>query len=162
MKVLVSQFCPTLCDPMDHSQPDSSVHGIFQARILDWVAISCSRASSWPRDWTQASLIEGKFFTIWAIRKTLYQNLHSKNKRLFLLRKQSMRDNPWAISSIWILDSRGGLLVLICLGRMDWRNTDILANINAGIWPSPNRSCFYSSVLFTYGSVNSCGIFVNV
>ena len=42
-QVLVAQSCPTLCDPMDCSPPGSSVHGIFQARILEWVAISFSR-----------------------------------------------------------------------------------------------------------------------
>ena len=47
------QVCLTLCDPMDHSPPSSSVHGIFQARILEWVAISFSKGSSWPRDWTR-------------------------------------------------------------------------------------------------------------
>ena len=47
---LVAQSCPTLCDPMDCSLPGSSVHGIFQARVLEWVAISFSRGSSWPRD----------------------------------------------------------------------------------------------------------------
>ena len=46
----VAQSCPTLCDPMDCSLPGSSVHGIFQARILEWVAISFSRRSSRPRD----------------------------------------------------------------------------------------------------------------
>ena len=46
-----------LCDPMDCSQPDSSVHGILQARILEWVAISFSRGSFWPRDWTHISYI---------------------------------------------------------------------------------------------------------
>jgi len=53
----VAQSCPTLCDPMDHSLPGSSLHGILQARVLEWVAISLSRGSSWPRDWTQVSLI---------------------------------------------------------------------------------------------------------
>ena len=47
----------TLCDPMDCSPPGSSVHGIFQARILEWVAISFSKESSWPRDWTQVFCI---------------------------------------------------------------------------------------------------------
>ena len=46
----VAQFCPTLCDPMDDSLPGSSVHGIFQARVLEWVAISFSRRASQPRD----------------------------------------------------------------------------------------------------------------
>ena len=49
-KVLVPQLCLTLRKPMDHSQPASSVHGILQARILEWVAISSSRGSSRPRD----------------------------------------------------------------------------------------------------------------
>ena len=47
---LVAQSCLTLCDPMDYSLPGSSVHGILQARILQWVAISFSRGSSQPRD----------------------------------------------------------------------------------------------------------------
>ena len=50
-----AQSCPTLCDPMDCSLPDSSVHGISQARILEWVAISSSRGSSQPRDQTHIS-----------------------------------------------------------------------------------------------------------
>ena len=52
-----AQSCPTLCDPMDCSPPGFSVHGFFQARILEWVAIPFSRRSSWPRDWTLASCI---------------------------------------------------------------------------------------------------------
>ena len=47
---VVAQLCPTLCDPMDYSLPGSSVHGILQARILEWVAISSSRGSSQPRN----------------------------------------------------------------------------------------------------------------
>ena len=49
---LVVQACPTLCDPVDYSPPGSSIHGIFPARILEWVAISYSRVSSRPRDQT--------------------------------------------------------------------------------------------------------------
>ena len=59
----VTQSCPTVCDPMDCSPPGSSVHGIFQARILEWVAISFSRESSWHRDPTHFSWIAGMFFT---------------------------------------------------------------------------------------------------
>ena len=47
---LVAQSCLTLCDPMNYSPPGSSVHGILQARILEWVAIPFSRGSSQPRD----------------------------------------------------------------------------------------------------------------
>ena len=59
----VAQSCPTLCDPVDCSPPGSSIHGILQARILDWVAISFSRGSSRPRDRTQVSCIAGRFFS---------------------------------------------------------------------------------------------------
>ena len=56
--------CLTLCHPMNHSPPGSSVHGIIQARILVWVAIPFSRGFSWPRDRNQVSCITGTFFTI--------------------------------------------------------------------------------------------------
>ena len=64
VKVLVIQLCPTLCHLMDCSPPDSSVHGILQARILVWVAVSFSRGSSQSRDRTQVSCIVGRFFAI--------------------------------------------------------------------------------------------------
>ena len=60
----VARLCPTLCDPMDCSLPGSSVHRIFQARVLDWVAIAFSRGSSPPRDRTQVSPIVGRCFTV--------------------------------------------------------------------------------------------------
>ena len=58
------QLCPALCDPMDCSLPGSSVHGILQARILEWVAMPFSRGSSQPRDQTHISCIVGGFFAI--------------------------------------------------------------------------------------------------
>ena len=66
MKVLVTQLCPTLCNPMDCSPPGSSVHGILQARILGWVAMPSSRRSFQPRDWTHIFMspaLAGGFFT---------------------------------------------------------------------------------------------------
>ena len=51
------QSCLTLCNPMDCSPPDSSAHGILQARILKWVAVPSSRGSSRPRDWMQVSYV---------------------------------------------------------------------------------------------------------
>ena len=60
-KVKVAQSCPTLCDPMHYP-----VHGILQARILEWAAFPFSRGSSQPRDGTQVSRIAGGFFPIWA------------------------------------------------------------------------------------------------
>ena len=62
-----AQSCPTLCYPMD-----CIVHGILQARILEWVPVPSSRGSSQPRDRTWVSCIAGRFFTIWATRKPVY------------------------------------------------------------------------------------------
>ena len=56
--------CATLCDPMDCSLPGSSVHGIFQAIVLEWIAISFSKGYSQPRDQTWVSPIAGRVFTI--------------------------------------------------------------------------------------------------
>ena len=64
VKVKVTQLCLTLRDPMDYT-----VHGILQARILEWVAFPFSRGPSQLRDWTQASRIVGGFFTSWATRE---------------------------------------------------------------------------------------------
>ena len=65
---LVAQSCPTVCDPMDWGSPGSSVNGILQARILEWVAISFSKSSQ-PRDGTQVSSLAGRLFTIWDTRE---------------------------------------------------------------------------------------------
>ena len=77
----VAQSCLTLCDPMDCSPPGASIHGIFQARVLEWVAISFSRGSSPPRNRTQVSCIIGRRFTVWATREVythyLYIYIHT-------------------------------------------------------------------------------------
>ena len=65
------------CDTMDYSLPGFSIHGISQSRILEWVAISFSRRSSWPRDWTWVSRIVGRRFTVWATRE-----VHVQKRRL--------------------------------------------------------------------------------
>ena len=59
---LAAKLCLTLCDPTDCSPPGSSVHGISQAGILEWVAISFSRGSSWPRIEAAAPALAGRFF----------------------------------------------------------------------------------------------------
>ena len=64
VKVKIAQSWPTLCIPMDYI-----VHGILQARILEWIAFLLSRGSSQARDQTQVSHIAGRFFTSWATRK---------------------------------------------------------------------------------------------
>ena len=66
---LVARCCLTLCNPMDCNLPGSSVHGVFQARILEWVAILFSRGFSWPRDRTHVSCFAGGFFTTSATRE---------------------------------------------------------------------------------------------
>ena len=66
-----AQLCLTLCDPMDYSLPGYSVHGIIQARILEWVTISFSRRSSWPRDQTCISCIGSWILNHWAIWEAL-------------------------------------------------------------------------------------------
>ena len=71
---LVTQSCPTLCNPMDCSPPGSSVHGILQARILVWVAMPSSRGSSQARDQAQASHTAGRFFTNWLTREAPWYN----------------------------------------------------------------------------------------
>ena len=68
--VKVTQSCATLCDLMDYT-----VHGFLQARILEWVAVPFSKASSQPRDWAQVSCIAGRFFFNWAIREA-HKSLH--------------------------------------------------------------------------------------
>ena len=65
----VAQSCPILCDPMDCSLPGSSIHGILQATVLEWVAISFSRGSSQPRDQTRVSCIAGRRFNLCATRE---------------------------------------------------------------------------------------------
>ena len=90
----VAQLCPTLCVPMDCSLPGSSVHGIFQAIILEWIAISFSRGSSQPRDQTRVSLVVDRRFTVWATSislkfwvqeqwNSLWKSLH-REKGIFL------------------------------------------------------------------------------
>ena len=67
LKCADGRLCLTLWDHVDCSLPGSSVHGIFQAKTLEWVAVSYSRGSSWPRNETCISCITGRFFTHWAI-----------------------------------------------------------------------------------------------
>ena len=83
--MLVTQSCLTLCDPMDCSLPGSSVYGILQARILEWVAILFSRGHFWPRDWTWVSCIAGRFFTIWGWLSKQSLNDHSIATMVYLV-----------------------------------------------------------------------------
>ena len=112
VKMLVAQLCPTLCDPMDCSPPGSSVHGILQARILEWVAISSSRESSQPRDWIWVSCIADGFFTFWATREV--QGHHEFNGKKMVdvsqfilvinfICAQVVTYFQWGDFSVWLL-----------------------------------------------------------
>ena len=83
----VSQSCPTLCNPMDCSLPGYSIPGIFQAVVLEQVAISFSRGSSPPRDQTWVSCIVERRFTIWATREVTNLDSMLKSKDIALLTK---------------------------------------------------------------------------
>ena len=85
VKVLVSQSCPALCDPMDCNTPGSSVHGILQARILEWVAIPFPREFSQPRDQTPVYHNAGKFLMTWATREAEYRHTKTKHSNMMLL-----------------------------------------------------------------------------
>ena len=73
----MAQSCLTLCDPIDCSLPGSSIHGIFQAILLEWIAFSFSSGSSQPRDWTQVSRIVDRCFMAWATREVLLITIYS-------------------------------------------------------------------------------------
>ena len=92
--MLAAQQCLTLCDPMDCRLQGSSVHGIFQATILEWVAISFSRGTSWPRDRNQVSCLPGRCFTVWATREAPSDGNLGKKSCLFCL-------YPWPNSSTY-------------------------------------------------------------
>ena len=111
----VAQSYLTLCHPMACSPPGFSVHGIFQARILECVAISLSRGSSWPRDWTHVFWIADRFFTVWATREALkksYWNSVKNSKSLYNLSSGLQPfpltfymlpkpwGNPWGLASL--------------------------------------------------------------
>ena len=98
-KVKVAPLCPTLCDPMDYT-----IHGILQARILEWVELSFFRGSSQPRDWTQTFHISGVFFTSWATMEVPLKRCTAK-----------IANNPKVIFLIWLCQVCICTYVLICV-----------------------------------------------
>ena len=103
---------------MGCSPPDSTVHGILQARVLEWVAMPFSRGSSWPRDWTHVSSIAGRFFTIWA---TVFSWLGWRSHQDVV----NSRDyRPATILAVEIFSQVSGMLgswlvTLLCLNLCD-------------------------------------------
>ena len=87
------------CDPMNCSLPGFSVHGILQARILEWVDIPFSRGSSPPRAWTLVSRIVGRFFTVWVTRKALSIQGEIRNNHTVVPHKNLRLWSCWATGS---------------------------------------------------------------
>ena len=114
MHAKLFQSCPTLCDPMDYSSPGSSVYGILQARILEWVAIPFSRGSSWPSDQIWVSCIVGRFFTSWATREAPYSRF---GRIIFLKHKRHLLILVWAVSA----GTEETTEIIICYSFLLWR-----------------------------------------
>ena len=88
----IAQSCLTLCDPMDCGLPGFSIHGILQARILEWVTISFSRGSSRPKDRTWVSRIGGRRFNLWATRKDPVRELDPKCCNYFKIWRSQIKN----------------------------------------------------------------------
>ena len=100
VKMLVTLSCLTLCDPMDFSLPSSSVHGVLQARILEWVAMPTSGRSSWSRIQILFSCIAGRFFTVWDIR--VYIGGASGKEHACQCRRHKRQEfDPWVGKIPW-------------------------------------------------------------
>ena len=93
----IAQSCLTLCDPTDCSPPGSSVHGILQARTLEWVSIPFSRGSSWPRDQTGVSCI-GR----WILYHLSHQGNKSRNSSCATYRCRIQKSSRKDHSLLWI------------------------------------------------------------
>ena len=118
-----------LCDTMDCSLPGSSVHGIFQPRVLEWVALSFSRGSSRPRDRSRVSHIVGRHFTVWATRQI--QDFPGVQK---------VPSRPWRSNQYPKRKERNGKGML---GRQKQGHNHNMVTLS--LWASP---CVYPHVLF--------------
>jgi len=99
----VTQSCLTLCNPMDCCLPGSSVYGIFQAIVVEWIAISFSSGSSWPRDWTRVSHFVDRCFTVWATRE-VNQRHYSADRGLYSQGYDLLVGHSWS----WELNHKEG------------------------------------------------------
>ena len=120
-----AQSCPALCDLLDYSPPGSSVHGIFQARILEWVAISFSRGSSWSRDRTWVSCISG------ISRQILYHC------------------SSWEVLSYKVPDDKH---LKVCSYTLLWLQKPLQAIIHVCVmsWLCSNKALFTDADMWTY------------
>ena len=125
-EVWVTHLHLTLCDPINYSSLGSSVHGILQTRILDWVAIPFSKQSSWPRDWTRVSHTVGRFFTIWAIREASPYFLYSLLALFFFPHSSVGKESacnagdPGSIPGLWRFAREGIGYHSSILGLLLW------------------------------------------
>ena len=135
---------------MDCSLPGSSVHGILQARILEWVATSFSRESSRPRNQTQVSCIAGMFFTNWALREALFFNIRSDQS----LSRVQLFATPWIAAhqaSLSITNSRS-LPKLMSIESVMPSSHLILCRPLLLLPPNPSQhQSFQMSQLFPWG-----------
>ena len=125
------QPCPALCDLMDCSPAGSSAHGIFPARILEWVAIPFSRGSSWSRD-ESISLgspeLAGRFFITSATWEAHQKSLYIKIFFFFLIGTYGNSDLAWFLK-----------LVYLCIDSHQVINGRPVYIIRAAIWVSPRK-----------------------
>ena len=115
VKVIVTHSCLTLCDPIDCSLPGSSVHGILQARILEWVGVPFSKGSSLPGDQTWVSCTAARLFIIWATREAQYSPYDtliclSLFFLLVLIMSQKIREYQGAVLSLTPCHHKRGTL----------------------------------------------------
>ena len=146
--VLVAQLCLTLCDPMDCNPLGFSVHGFLQARILEQVAISFSRGSSWPMDETQVSCMAGRFFTIWATSEAAL-TCEQQNKGIahkldhhphLLVNPASILNQPCNFGSLQnlsgILSSCLQMKIMIMTCERLWRILSLVCrSTKSSMWP---------------------------
>ena len=163
VKMLVTQSSSTLCSTMDCSPPGSSVHGILQARILEWVAIPFSRRSSQSRDWTQVSCITGRF---WATREVLALIKLFRQVNLFFSVVGKIVEFSWAYSefckkatcTFWLTVSWSGrtqfVILYIVLGWEEWRATKVLTSILISFWVKRTNFMLFQAVEFSSETEN--------
>ena len=143
----VTQSCSTLPDLMDCSLPGFSVHWIFQARVLEWIAISFSRGSSWPRDRTQVSCIAGRRFTLWATLKSELKEKKSESDHGFHL--------PVTLPRLHL---RTKANILTCSYKKEW-STDSHLNMgepwkHCAKWKRSDTKAIYCMIAFIWNFKN--------
>ena len=166
---LVAKSCPMLYDPMDCSLPSSSVHGILQARILEWVAIPSSRGYSQPRNWTCLSCITGGFLTVWTTMEALWYYLAAKLLKLLILELVLVRSCASVPPVGWAgvgtgrtlgwADSRGRTPLLQAGPQCFWLHKAEGSFWNPGLrgWEKPEATLLGSQVLGQFPDQSSGG-----